>query len=293
MTWQQYPDTWLCTLDDVKMRKSSSAGTGSEYDNDQLSLFVEQASADIIRNIESLAVPHIATFKADWSRDYVDYYSRILNVYRDTDILEIASITNGNGSSVASSQYTLKPNNSYPKHQIQLNENSIVRWRPANNGNYSQVITIVGTFGNVPHYDRCWKDTGVTLTAEIASATVDTITVSSVAGYSKGNYIQIGTETLFVESVDTDANILTVERGVLGTTAATHANGSAVKTFVFKKDLQRATAQWAQYLYDTKDKIGDDIITFNGGVTAPRGMSPLVINAVAGNMKKHLDGMIN
>lgn len=288
MTWQQYPNIWLCSLDDVKDRRASSGGTDSDYDNAQLSMFIEQASSDIVRNLQSLPLPHVATALFDYSSEYIDIDSRVLNVYRDTDILEITSISNGDSSSVASSAYTLKPNNAYPKYQIALKETSGVSWRGASGGDYEQVISITGIFGNVPHYPTAWHDVGLELDGDI-NATITTVTVNDGTLLSIGHYIKINDEVMFVEAIS--SNDLTVQRGALGTTAASHTDEDTITRFQFKNDLRLACAEWASYLYSTKDKLGDEVITFNGGVQAPRGLAPTVIKTIMGNRKVHLDGL--
>src|SRR5690606_31142902 len=102
------------------------------------------------------------------------------------------------------------------KYQVSLKENSSVRWRGASGGNYEQTISITGVFGNVPHYPTAWRDIGLELDGDI-NATIPTISVNDGTLVSVGNYLQIGSETLFVESISTKD--LTVKRGELGTTA--------------------------------------------------------------------------
>ncbi len=52
------------------------------------------------------------------------------------------------------------------------------------------------------------------------------VTVTSSTGIAAGNYIEVGTEDILVRAIA--GNTLTIARGQIGTTAATHADGSVI-----------------------------------------------------------------
>jgi hypothetical protein len=63
------------------------------------------------------------------------------------------------------------------------------------------------------------------------SDTDTTLTLTSVEDISIGSYLSIGNEFLLVQTIS--GNDVTVDRGVLGTTATTHIDGSTVKIYNF------------------------------------------------------------
>ena len=68
--------------------------------------------------------------------------------------------------------------------------------------------------------------TTTTLSAAITDIAATTISVTSAAGMTIGNYLRIGTELLAITSID--ANNISVTRGDFSTTAATALNGATV-----------------------------------------------------------------
>jgi hypothetical protein len=76
-------------------------------------------------------------------------------------------------------------------------------------------------------YGKAYVNTGVTLAGNLtASKGVVSVPVSSGAGIGAGEYIQIGAERMFVESIA--SNTLTVVRGEQGSVLGTHATSDQV-----------------------------------------------------------------
>jgi hypothetical protein len=74
-------------------------------------------------------------------------------IFLDVDVLAVQSVINGDGRTVASSEYNLYPRNSNPKYSIKLKENSSVSWLSDSDGNTEGVIQItmvVGYANSVP-----------------------------------------------------------------------------------------------------------------------------------------------
>lgn len=284
--WNSFPSFYLCTLQDVK---DFMKGAGnSVWDDSELAPFVQQASADFAGELQRLPLPYVGSFKADYAKGYVDDTSRYLNLYSHVDTLSVSSVTNGDGQTIDSAYYTIDDANSYPKTMITMKWNSPYRFRAALDGNYQQAITVAGIFGYVPHYDYAWK--AKTTTAEALDASETEIDVTSSTGLNIGDYIKVESEVLLILSIAT--NTLTVERGVLGTTAASHLTGLALYLFIQKADIRNAVREWAAYLWKTKDKIGEEITIYEGFTRLPKGLSPTVVNTVLRNRKIALDGLI-
>ena len=79
------------------------------------------------------------------------------------------------------------------------------------------------------------------------SASDTTLTVAGVNGVKVGDTLLIGSEQLYVTAISTDD--LTVERGVNGITAATHADLTAISRFVYPKQLVEAVVMHASRLW--------------------------------------------
>ncbi len=63
------------------------------------------------------------------------------------DLLAIETLTNGDGTVIADTDYVLEAANAYPQYAVRLNEGNGLAWQKATNGNRWQVITIDGWWG--------------------------------------------------------------------------------------------------------------------------------------------------
>jgi hypothetical protein len=68
-------------------------------------------------------------------------------LWLDVPCLSITTFTNGNGSTVSSTLYVTLPANSTPFTSIRLKQSMSFQWLPDGSGNYSQAISIAGTWG--------------------------------------------------------------------------------------------------------------------------------------------------
>ena len=102
-----------------------------------------------------------------------------------------------------------------------------------------RTVRIVGTLGWHASYGAAWPASGDTVQAALA-ASAATVTVADADGvdaqgvaprFSVGNLLRIESEYVGVIAVNATTNVLTVERGANGSTAAGHAQGSAIFTF--------------------------------------------------------------
>ena len=65
----------------------------------------------------------------------------------DDDLLAITTLTNGDDTVLASTEYILMPANSYPKYAIKIKQSSDYTWESESDGDYEQVISILGSWG--------------------------------------------------------------------------------------------------------------------------------------------------
>lgn len=127
-----------CTLNDVKTRLNI---TSAKYD-DQIRQHIETASDWINQYCHYGNVPAPFRIQSDTTRyyGYADIDGKYL--YTDVPFISITSVTNGDGSSLASSKYRLEPRNNSPYHCIRLNTDTYWLFDDSDSE-----ITLVGKFG--------------------------------------------------------------------------------------------------------------------------------------------------
>lgn len=286
----QFPNIWLTDMNTV-LRHRANANNSATWDSAELDLladFIEQASADIVGELGWLPLPYVDTLAFDWSNQYISRDSKELWLSGDACLLAVTSITNGDGTSISASDYVLQPNNRYPVKIIRLKSANAKYWKAKSDGQWEQAIGITGIWGYVPHYEYAWLSNGYTVQNETeitSSGTSLAIGEGNAVNFSRGEYLQLESETVLVTAVDTDADTLTIRRAQLGTTAAAHANGVTIKHYTHDNIIKRAATEWAAYLYTTKDKLGEQIQTYENGLSIVQGLSPTVYNALMKRQK--------
>lgn len=278
----QFQDIWLTTREAVKRRLVNTGNTATwttAYDT-ALDDIITQASDDVRGELGWLPLPYNSTLLIDYSKKYLDIRARNLWV-TDAPLLAVTTLTNGDAQVIASANYTLSPNNRYPKTQIRLLSTSSLRFKPATGGKWEQVISLAGTFGYVPNYPNNWVLSGDTVQDDPLSDSSATLNVSdaSANGFEVGQYLQIGSEALHI--ADINANALTVSRGVLGTTATSHDADTVIRTHKQITAIQRATTEWAVYLWKSKDSNNRAVELLNESVPISQGLEPRIYNALA------------
>lgn len=128
--------------------------------------------------------------------------------------------------------------------------------------NGSPFVSIAGTWGYHTDYANAWLDTlqvipVANLTISAISFVVANVDAPNANGLtpalSAGNLIQVDTEWMEVASTDITSNVVTVRRGVNGSTAAAHTAGAIIYAFQVEEQVKRATYRQAAGEYT---KIG-------------------------------------
>lgn len=122
------------------------------------------------------------------------------------------------------------------------------------------LVTITGVWGWHGDYTNAWLSVDA-LAAAIVSTTATTLTVADVDGedafgfaprISRGALLKIDNEYLEVTATNTTTNVVTVRRGVNGSTAATHLISAAVYVWLPEMNVQRICARQASLLYSRR-----------------------------------------
>jgi len=261
--YQPFTDVYLCTLD--LMKAYSYGGVGSPtYTDDQdstLVFFLRMASEIVVNEIlRALPLPFTATLLYDaphgWRDGKPSHYEpedyRRIHLDSAAPCLAVTTVTNGDTNTIASTEYALYPANSYPKRQLRLKASSNTTFEKDSDGDFEQVISVAGAWGYVPHYPNAWRDSGKDVpTGDITDAATSFTfsTASDASAFSCGDYLRIDSEVLAVTDSDSTTGIVTVVRGVLGTTAASHTAATDIEQYQHHRQIAGVTAQLAYGLY--------------------------------------------
>lgn len=157
----------------------------------------------------------------------IDYYRGTLALllrWCDQPVLSVSSFI-WDSVTQTSDNYYVGDESHFPCERLTLNDGA--SW--SFGSGFSSNVSITGVWGYHPNPDRLWLDSGDSIQdAGGINATVTTVNVTSGANFETYQYIRIDDEWLFITSIS--SNALTVERGVLGTTATTHNNDTQIDT---------------------------------------------------------------
>lgn len=212
-----------CNLATVKTRLGI-AGTGSDA---ALLVLLEGVS----RSIDQWCNRH---FFVKTETRYYDGSSSPLLV--DRDLVSVSTLkTDDDGDGVAEAAWTasdheLLPYAGYPKYGIE-----VTPWGDRSDFNAGQrkAVEVAGKWG----YEETTQASSATVNGN-HSAAVTTLAVSDGTQLSAGDTLLIESEQVYVSAVS--GNNLTVRRGVNGTTAASHSDGTAIAAVTYPPAVREA-----------------------------------------------------
>jgi hypothetical protein len=154
----------------------------------------------------------------------------------------------------ATTDYILKPLNTYPKTHIEISDDS--DYSGFANG-IKKGVEIAGLWGYGDGISATPYIVDTTLATTISSASTTAVVVTAVTNLSAGQTILMDTEQMFIYSIDTTTKTLTVERGVNGTTAAaSHTAGISLYIYQYPYDVWQACINLASAIYQNRAKQG-------------------------------------
>lgn len=185
------------------------------------------------------------------------------------DLLALDTLTTQNGAqTIDSADYLLYawPGDYYPTpyDTIGLQPNGTVT-QFAYGTTPRKANAVTGWWGYHDDWGSAWEDSGDTVQDDPLLVGAGTLTVSDVDGddingisnrFQNLQLLRIEDEYLWASKVDPSTNVITVRRGVNGTTAAEHAVDTPVYIYRPMQDARLALEYLAMHLYQRKDSVG-------------------------------------
>ncbi len=228
-----------CDLEDFKTRMSIT-GTG---DDAQVLALLENIS----RAIDQFCNRFF------FVKDETRYYDGVAGpLVLDGDLIAVTSVKTDDDADGADwettwnvTDYELLPYNGFPKHAI-----AVTPWGTHGHFNQGQkkAVQVAGRWG----YREEIEDSGADIDEGAQYSAADTtLTVTDGTKFATGQTIRIESEQLHIAAIS--VNDLTVERGVNGTTAATHDDGTDIDVYRYPRPLVEACLVQAARMWKRKD----------------------------------------
>lgn len=175
----------------------------------------------------------------------------------DDDLLELTTLANGDGTTIPLNSVILLPDDA-PAGGLLLTAGSSFVWTHTP----IQAVTVTGIWGWHDRWATAWRDSSDTVQNNPLSSGATSITVADADGadstgeiprFQVGHLLKIESEYLRVTAVNTATNVLTVLRGVNGTTAASHAQNTPIYSYQPAPDIAAITLTRAAQLYREPD----------------------------------------
>lgn len=203
----------------------------------------------------------------------------------DADLLEVITLTNGNGVVIPSTEYAVRPRNDSPHYSLRLVDNSTYIWASDGSGDTHDVIAVLGIWGYHNEYARAWMNASTL--AEALDASETGLDVADGTLYAVGNLIRFDNEIGYVSAIAT--NTLTSTRGENGSTAATHDSGATARVWQPMEHLKEAVLETAMQAYKRRTGTSTSstaTVTGAGVVLTPKDI-PTLAAAFFGSVRKY------
>ena len=177
-----------------------------------------------------------------------------VTAYDDTDRGTSTTLTEGYAN-----DFFLMPYNVSPKTVFKLNEDTSNTLDAG-----QQTLSILGSWGYT-------ADTlSITTGDAVGSTTTTSVSVTSASSLGPAQTVLVDSEQMYITGIS--GNTLTVERGVNGTTAATHSGGATVYVYDYPALVVQACLDGAKLTFRNRDLgLSTTIGTGEQSITAAEG----------------------
>lgn len=208
------------------------------------------------RRIDTFCGRHFFPKSATENFDFLNAREVIFDPF---DLLEATTVTTGGDelTDVASTKYDLLTGSVYglyPKSRLMVHTDADITLDVGDR--FEQANRITGIWGYHTDWDNAWLDSldeveDNPLTAAATSLTVNDSDGADADGitprFQIGQLLKIESEYVYVSAVNDTTNVLTIVRGQNGTTAAQHAQNTAVSVYQPMDDVKEACLLAASY----------------------------------------------
>lgn len=255
----------LTTVKDVRDTYLNIVGTG----DDALMLSIIRSVCEDMQKIAHRHfTPRIETRYFDYLRDVEGAY-----LWLDADLLEVTTLTNGDGTTIASTKYVFEPRNMTPYFGLKLLNSSGVYW--AYNQDNENAVSIAGVWGYHEDYANAWQAVD-TLNASASNSTTSLTTVGSGL-IQAGQLLKVDSEYLYATSVANTATSVT--RAVNGSTAAAHSNTSTVYAWMPDASLVQLAKEASAARYRMRENpIAETIVIDGNSFATPKDIDAHIEN---------------
>ncbi|MDX1993710.1 MAG: hypothetical protein SF029_15080 [bacterium] len=176
------------------------------------------------------------------------------------DLLALTSLTDAGGA-IPLNEALVLPGGDCLGAVIELVGGRTFRWTQTPR----QAISVGGVWGWHDRPSQMWRGSGDTVRSNPFSSSATTLNVTDASAadsegeaprFQVGQLLKIEDEYLRVLAVSIVAgadDVLTLQRGVNGTTAAAHAQGVAIAVYQPPADVEQLALAWAGWLYRQPD----------------------------------------
>lgn len=261
------------SLDEIKAELKTTSTT----DDAKVRRLALQASARLDRIFDvrrPLFFPYIET--RQFLMDY-DLINSALGTFRFRDnLLAVSSATAGSETLTVGTTVELWPTLASPSQYLRLKNVGDSWYTYCTSDGSPQSVTIVGTWGFNRDYPNAWI--AVDALASGINASVTSMTVADADGadqygftprFSPGQLLKIDDEFLEVTAVNTGTQVLTVRRGVFGSTAAVHSSSASVYVWQVEEPVKRLIARQTAFMYARQGAFESATINDFGVINFP------------------------
>jgi hypothetical protein len=200
----------------------------------------------------------------------------------DDDLLEVISLTNGDGTTVPSTEYVLRQGdtrNHTPYNNIRLKSTSTYYWAPDSAGDHMGVIGVSGLWGYHNRYAQAWRLASTA--AEAMDSSETGLDVASAASFAVGNLIRFDNELGYLSAIA--GSTLTITRNENNSSPVSHLTGinvyawqvmAGAKQAAFEIANQAKARRFGQSLNNT------ETITAGGVVLSPRDVPKIAMDFI-------------
>jgi hypothetical protein len=215
------------------------------------------AATDLIeKHCRRRFVPFVVTLRLD--RTHV----RGRRLMSRQDILEVFSVTNGDGTTVSSADYVLYPDDGITvPYGVEVFGTYWAFPEPRSR------VAVRALLGYHEGWAQAFVTSGLTLPSNMTTTTTTLTFTSRIEVFEVGMLLRLEDELVLVEAIDAEAETVTVQRGVCGSVAASHASAVDIRIFRPMPVVQRAATRIALWYYQHRDAATGTIQFLDTGVT--------------------------